>query len=213
MPAGGATMSFWTSYDTEPDWDHVVVEARTAGGDDWTTLPDLNGHTSQDVGQSCPAGWRTLHPQLDHYQTLNADGTCSPTGTTGVWNAASGNSAGWQQWNVDLSAFAGKTAEVSIAYVSDWSSQGLGMFVDDIAVSTGAGGTSFETGLDGWTVTQPGDSAPDPNNFERLAAGSFPEAAVVRTGDTIYLGFGLEGITGSDNRNAVLGKAMSYLLR
>ena len=91
------------------------------------------------TGQSCPAGWRTLHPQLDHYQTLNADVTCSPTGSTGTWNAASGNSAGWQPWDVDLSAFAGKTAEVSISYVSDWATQGLGMFVDDIAVSTGEG--------------------------------------------------------------------------
>lgn len=213
VPAGGADLSFWTSYDTEPQWDHVFVEARTAGGNDWTTLPDRNGHTSQATGQSCPAGWRTLHPQLDHYQTLNADGTCSPTGTTGSWSAASGNSAGWQQWDVDLSAFAGKTAEVSIAYVSDWATQGLGMFVDDIAVSTGEGSTSFETGLDGWTATQPGDSAPNANNFDRLAAGSFPEAAVVETADTIYMGFGLEGITGSANRNTILGNAMRYLLQ
>jgi hypothetical protein len=212
VPASGADLSFWTSYDTEPEWDHVFVEARTAGGDDWTTLPDRNGHTSQSTGQSCPAGWRTLHPQLDHYQTLNADGTCSPTGTTGTWNAASGNSAGWQQWDVDLSAYAGKTAEVSITYVSDWATQGLGMFVDDIAVSTGEGSTSFEAGLDGWAATQPADSAPNANNFERLPAGGFPEAAVVRTAHTVYMGFGLEGITGNDTRNAVLGKAMSFLL-
>ncbi|HKF31820.1 MAG TPA: M14 family zinc carboxypeptidase, partial [Jatrophihabitantaceae bacterium] len=204
VPAGGADMSFWTSYDTEPEWDHVFVEARTAGGNDWTTLPDKNGHTSQATGQSCPAGWRTLHPQLDHYQTLNADTTCSPIGTTGAWNAASGNSAGWQQWDVDLSAFAGKTAEVSITYVSDWATQGLGMFVDDIAVSTGEGSTSFETGLDGWTATQPSDSATNANNFERLSAGSFPEAAVVETADTLYMGFGLEGITGGDTRNTIL---------
>ena len=51
-------------------WDHVVVEARTVGQDNWTTLPDLNGHTTQDTGDSCPAGWRELHPHLDHYQTL-----------------------------------------------------------------------------------------------------------------------------------------------
>ena len=31
VPAGGATMSFWTSYDTEAEWDHMAVEARTAG--------------------------------------------------------------------------------------------------------------------------------------------------------------------------------------
>jgi len=215
VPAGGADMTFWTSYDTEANWDHVFVEARTAGGNDWSTLPDKNGHTTPATGESCPAGWRTLHPQLDHYQTLVPGNppTCNPTGTTGSWNAASGNSGGWQQWDVDLSAFAGKTAEVSISYVSDWATQGLGMFVDDIAVSTGEGSTSFESGLDGWTVTQPSDSAPNANNFVRLAAGSFPEAAVVDTADTIYLGFGLEGITGAETRNTILGRAMSYLLR
>ena len=38
---------------------------------------------------------------------------------TGAWNAASGNSAGWQQWSVNLSAYAGTTVELSIAYASD----------------------------------------------------------------------------------------------
>ena len=46
-------MSFQVNRDTEHDWDFLFVEARTAGGDDWTTLPDLNGHTSQDTGE-CP---------------------------------------------------------------------------------------------------------------------------------------------------------------
>ena len=50
VPAGGATMSFWTSYDTEADWDHLFVEAHTVGQDNWTTLPDLNGHTTQATG-------------------------------------------------------------------------------------------------------------------------------------------------------------------
>jgi hypothetical protein len=214
VPAGGADMSFWTSYDTEADWDHLFVEARTAGGDDWTTLPDVNGHTSQSTGQSCPAGWRTLHPQLDHYQTLNADNTCTATGTTGSWNAASGNSAGWQQWHVDLSAYAGKQVEVSIGYASDWATQGLGAFVDDIAVSTGEGSTSFETDTGGWEITgPPPGSAPNANNFTRLAAGSFPEAAVIDTNDTVYMGFGLEGITGVGTRKTILGNAMNYLLR
>jgi hypothetical protein len=29
VPAGGGSMTFWTSYDTEPAWDHLFVEART----------------------------------------------------------------------------------------------------------------------------------------------------------------------------------------
>ena len=216
VPAGGADMTFWTSYSTEAEWDHVFVEAHTVGQDDWTTLPDLNGHTSQSTGQSCPAGWRTLHPQLDHYQTLvpGDNPTCTPTGTTGSWNAASGDSGGWQQWHVDLAAYSGKQVEVSISYVSDWATQLLGDFVDDIVVSTGEGTTSFESDLGGWQVPgQPAGSAPNANDFIRTSAGGFPEAAVVETADTLYMGFGLEGITGADARKAVLGNTMSYLLR
>ena len=86
VPAGGGTLSFWTSFNTEVDWDYLFVEARHPGQQDWTTLPDANGHTGTGTGQSCPAGWRELHPHLDHYQTLVAGSpvTCTPTGTTGT---------------------------------------------------------------------------------------------------------------------------------
>ncbi|NUT99565.1 MAG: zinc carboxypeptidase [Saccharothrix sp.] len=211
--AGGAQLSFWTSYDTEPAWDHLFVEARPVGTENWTTLPDLNGHTTTAPGDSCPEGWRVLHPHLDHYQTLNADETCSPTGSTGVWNASSGNSGGWQQWTVDLSAYANGQVEVSIAYVSDWSIQGLGVFIDDIEVSTGVGSTSFEAGLDGWAFTgPPAGSAANPNNFARITEAGFPEGAVVATEDTLYFGFGFEGIDGASTRNAVMGRVLDHLL-
>ena len=217
VPAGGASLSFWTSYNTESHWDHLFVEAHTAGQDDWTTLPDVNGHTSQDTGDSCPAGWRELHPHLDHYQTVNPDGTCAPTGTTGEWHAASGSSGGWQQWQVDLAAYAGQQVEVSIAYVSDWAVQGLGVFVDDIEVSTGEGTTSFEADadpMDGWEITGPAEgSAPNPNNFIRTTAAGFPEGAVVATDDTLYMGFGFEGISDAATRREVMDRAMDYLLR
>jgi murein tripeptide amidase MpaA len=217
VPAGGATVSFWTSFDTEADWDHVFVEAHTVGQDDWTTLPDLNGNTSQATGESCQleesGGWRTLHPFLDHYQTQTGPATCDPVGTTGVWNAASGSSAGWQQWRVDLGAYSGKQVEVSISYASDWATQGLGVFIDDIEVSTGEGTTSFETGLDGWTPSgPPPGSAPNGNDFDRTTAAGFPEGAVIVTDDTVYFGFGFEGITGASTRADVMNRVMSYLL-
>ncbi|HVK26532.1 MAG TPA: M14 family zinc carboxypeptidase [Actinokineospora sp.] len=213
VPPAGAQLSFWTSYDTEPAWDHLFVEARTAGGDNWTTLPDLNGHTTTATGDSCLAGWRDLHPQLDRYQTLNPDGTCSPTGAGGTWNAASGSSSGWQQWTVDLAAYSGQTVEISIAYANDWATQGLGVFIDDIETTTGEGNTSFETGLDGWTAAgPPAGSAPNPNNFVRTTAAGFPEGAVVATADTLYFGFGFEGISEEAVRNDVMAKAIGYLL-
>ena len=56
VPAGGGTLDFWTSFDTEVDWDYVFVEARTPGGDDWTTLPDINGNTSQEHRRQLPRG-------------------------------------------------------------------------------------------------------------------------------------------------------------
>jgi hypothetical protein len=217
VPAGGATMSFWTSFDTEADWDHVFVEAHTVGANDWTTLPDLNGNTKQATGESCKqensGGWRTLHPFLDHYQTQTGASTCDPVGSSGTWNAASGSSGGWQQWRVDLAAFASKQVEVSISYASDWATQGLGVFVDDVEVSTGEGTTSFETGFDGWAPSgPPPGSAPNGNNFDRTTAAGFPEGAVVVTDDTVYFGFGFEGITGASTRNDMMNRVMNYLL-
>lgn len=207
-------LSFWISRDTEPEWDFVFVEAHTVGKEDWTTLPDQNGHTGTSTGESCPAGWiDDLHPFLAHYQTLNPDGTCSPARTTGSWNAASGNSDGWEEWSVDLSAYAGTQVEVSIAYVSDWSVQGLGAFVDDTTVSTSES-TSFEDDLGGWTVTgAPPGSAPNPNDFIRTTAEGFPEGAAITSEDAIYFGFGFEGIATPAARATVLGRAMEYLLR
>jgi hypothetical protein len=212
-------LSFWISRDTEEDWDYVFVEAHTVGQDDWTTLPDANGHTSQSTGPndpdlaSCPAGWHELHPWLARYQTFDGSGACTPTGTTGEWNAASGRSAGWEQWSIDLSRYAGKQVEVSISYASDWSVQGLGAFVDDTSVSTGET-TSFEDGLGGWTVSgPPPGSAPNSNDWTRTTAAGFPEGAAVSTPWSIYLGFGVEGIATPAARNAVIGRAVGYLLR
>ncbi len=193
-------------------------DAHTVGLNNWTTLPDLNGHTSQSTGPqdpdlaSCAAGWRDLHPFLTHYQTWDGVSSCTPTGATGSWNAASGNSGGWQQWSVDLSAYAGQQVEVSIAYVSDWSVQGLGVFIDDTTVSTGAT-TSFEADLGGWTVpgAAPG-SAPNANDFIRTTSAGFPEGAAITTPDTVYFGFGFEGIASPARRAAVMQRVIGYLL-
>ena len=166
VPAGGATLSFWSSYNLELDFDYMIVEAHTVGQDDWTTLEDVNGHTSSDLSndQACTGGWsdptdeaNLLHPFLTHYQTVDpATGDCSSTGSSGQWNAANGASGGWQQLSFDLGAYAGSQVEVSITSLSDWGLQQFpGVFVDDIEVSTGEGSTSFEDDadpMDGWTV-------------------------------------------------------------
>ena len=60
--ATSGELRFWSSYDTELDWDYMFVEAHPVGSDDWTTLPDANGHTQTGTGESCPEGWSAAAP-------------------------------------------------------------------------------------------------------------------------------------------------------
>ncbi|WP_428966711.1 M14 family metallopeptidase [Micromonospora fluostatini] len=209
--ATSGELRFYTSYDIEPEWDFMIVEAHEVGTDTWTTLPDRNGHTSQDTGESCASGWANeLHPFLAHYQ--GAD--CSPTGTTGAWHAATGASGGWQEFSVDLSAYAGKQVEIAITYVSDWATQGLGVFLDDARVivdGTVVSETSFEDAdLGGWTVSgPPAGSAPGANDWTR-SQQAFEEGAVVVTEDTVYLGFGLEGLAPAA-RDDLVARSLAHL--
>jgi hypothetical protein len=177
VPAGGARLAFWITRDTEPGWDFAFVEAHTIGRNDWTTLRDLNGHTSTDTGSSCPY-WLDLHPFLTHYQSAKG-GECSPIGRTGKWWAASGASDGWEQWRVDLSRFAGRDVGVSITYASDDLIQHHGVFVDDIVVSTGSGTTSFENDgspLDDWRVRgAPKGSKANPNDWTAGTSKAVPQ--------------------------------------
>jgi hypothetical protein len=217
VPGGGGNLTFWTSYNTEADWDFLFVEVAPAGTDDWTTLPDANGHTSQNTGQSClqenSGGWRTLHPWLDHYQTQDTPSTCLPTGDTGAWHAAAGDSGGWQEWSINLGAYAGQQVEIRISYASDWATQGLGVFIDDVTLPDGSS-TSFEGGdTGGWVASgPPPGSAPNVNNFIFTTAAGFPEGATITTEDSLLFGFGLEAVTGVDTRAEVMGRAMDYFL-
>ncbi|MEV1289151.1 M14 family zinc carboxypeptidase [Micromonospora sp. NPDC049679] len=208
--ATSGELRFFTSYDTEADWDYLFVEAHEVGSDNWTTLPDRNGHTSTGTGESCQSGWDELHPFLAHYQ--GAD--CSPTGTTGSWNAASGASNGWQEWSVDLSGYAGKQVEIAISSVSDWGTQGLGVFLDDARVVVGGATvaqTSFEADLGGWTVAPPPAGSQQPANNWARSQQAFDEGAVVVTADTVYTGFGLEGLAPAA-RDDLVARAMRHLL-
>ena len=231
VPAGGATLSFWTSYALELDFDYMIVEAHTVGQDNWTTLPDSNGHTSSDLSfdEACINGWSStlgpepfIHPFLAHYQTHNEDGTCSSTGTTGSWNAANGSSGGWQQFEIDLSGFAGQQIEVSITILSDWAFQQFpGVFIDDIEVSTGEGTTSFEDDADprdGWEVPgapqdEAGIEGPNANDWVRRGGFGIKEGAAISTPDSVFLGFGFEGVTGASDRNNLMDRIVDYLLR
>ncbi|MET0997871.1 MAG: M14 family zinc carboxypeptidase [Marmoricola sp.] len=197
------------SYDIEEDYDHVIVEARTAGQGDWTTLPEGGGRSTTAVPADCEQGFLLEeHPFLRHY--LTPGDPCTPIGSSGTWNALTGSSAGWQDTSFDLSAFAGKQVEVTISYVSDPFTGGTGVFVDQTALQLGGAPTQvegFETGLGAWSILeQPAGSSPGTGRFLR-SQNLFSPAITTR--DTVLLGFGLEQLASTDERAALLRKAFS----
>lgn len=214
-----AKLSFRTSYETEVAWDYFFVEAHTVGNDNWTTLPDQNGNTSTETGRSCLSGWNEIHPFVDRYQTYipgtdDTPATCTPIGTTGEWNAVSGTSTGWEEWVIDLSDYAGSEITISLTYASDSGVQRSGVLLDDVIISTGAE-TSFEDALGGWEVTGPPEGSPgNANDFTRVSRDEINEeiGAIITTEDTIYFGFGFEGIDTAEQRTTVMFEAMEHLL-
>ncbi|MFF3603479.1 M14 family zinc carboxypeptidase [Streptomyces sp. NPDC002463] len=215
--AAGANprLDFQVSYDTEPGYDNLVVEAHTVGQDDWTTLPDTNGGTSTQPPADCGEGFYVRgHPFLAHYLTVGEDG-CAPTGTTGAWNAFTGPSNGWRQASVDLGAWAGKKVELAISYVSDPGTGEMGAFVDDTRLVTGTTteAEGFETSLGAWST--PGAPAGSPGNASdwTRSAALFHSQAAVTTRDTVLLGYGLEHVPGEADRARVVGRALAVLRR
>jgi hypothetical protein len=109
---------------------------------------------------------------------------------------------------VDLSGYAGKTVELYITYASDWATQGLGVFVDDIELAGSL--EDFEAGMGGWAPSvAPGSTAF--NNWVRITGAGFPEGPAIRTPYSVYLGFGFEAIDTAENRAALMDRVMQYL--
>ncbi|MFB7086755.1 M14 family zinc carboxypeptidase [Streptomyces sp. NPDC056296] len=201
-------------WDTESGYDHALVEAHTTGADDWTTLPEAGGATGTAVPAECAAGfYMGEHPWLEHYLTLSDDG-CTATGTTGQWNSLTGSSGGWRQVEFDLSAYAGKSVEVSIAYVTDPGSGGRGVLADEASLVVGGTATEtegFETALGAWEVSGPPAGSPAVLKDWARTGTLFQTYGAVTTDDTVLLGFGLEHLTEPAARAALLRQALRAL--
>jgi bacillopeptidase F (M6 metalloprotease family) len=209
--AQDAHLRFKTSFDTDPTADFVFVEAHEVGTDNWTTVPDTGGLTSTAIGWICDYERLDPHPFMAHYWSED----CAPHGSTGDWNAATGNSGGWRDFDADLSAFAGKQVEVSITFMTDWYVQGYGVFLDDVRLDVNGATvarTSFETDLGGWTVAgPPPGSDPNPTDWTR-SRQAYDFGAATATRDTLYLGFGLEKLAPAD-RTELITRAMRQLIK
>lgn len=203
-------------WDTEPGYDHAVLEAHTVGADDWTTLPETGGATKAAVPQECGAGFLIgEHPWLKHYLTLTGN-TCTATGTTGAWHSLTGSSGGWRQVSFDLSAYAGKSVEISISYITDPGSGGHGVLADDASLVVGGAAREtegFETSLGAWKAAGPPAGSPAVLKDWTRTGTLFQTYGAVTTDDTVLLGFGLEQVPSAADRTALLRKAFGSLDR
>ena len=142
---------------------------------------------------------------------------CAGTG----WNAASGRSNGWTEWEFDLSAYAGQEVTVSISYASDWAIQGLGVWVDDITAPTTEAGvsTDFEGGMGSWTLGDPTEIGSGVNvlDWSRSEDVGFVEGAMTSMTPTdadfrtLYFGFAFENAGDAAAREEIMADALAYL--
>ena len=190
----------------------MFVEIHTVGQDDWTTLADDNGHTSDDVGLSCPttgdgSAWQTNHPFLAHYQTvIDAGDDCTPTGSSGAWNAATGNSGGWQEWSLPIpAAYHGKNVEIAVvgrhrsraSRASARGSTSCASSTPPTRRSTPPTRPSRRASTAGRCPGRPARPAARGQStvtgWERAQSAPFVETPIVTTTDTVYTGFGVRG--------------------
>ena len=101
------TLTFWSWYEIEKDYDYAYVAASTDGGQHWTTLPAQTTTTDDPNGQNLGNGF---------------------TGTSG------GDKPQWVQQQVDLSAYAGKQVQLRFEYVTDAALSLHGFAIDDISI-------------------------------------------------------------------------------
>ena len=125
----------------------------------------------------------------------------------GAWtelHPADGDSEGYEEWDVDLDAWAGQQVDIAISYVQDPGWGGVGVAVDDVRVvknGTVVDTEDFEHGLGDWTA----------DGFALQGTG-IAEGLGIATSRSVLWGFGLENVVGADARRRLLGDALDRLL-
>jgi hypothetical protein len=127
----GAVLSFWHDYNLETGYDGGVVEVSTNG----TNWDDLGVHSTQNG-----------------YNFTISGGYDNPIAGR---PAFSGNSGGFIQTLISLSAYAGKSVRIRFREANDSSEAATGWWVDDVLVSAdwvSVGTTATNAASYDWTV-------------------------------------------------------------
>ncbi|GAA1058801.1 immune inhibitor A domain-containing protein [Agromyces bracchium] len=133
-----ATLSMWNNYVIEEDWDYGFVEASTDGGSSWS---ELKVYAADGSEASTPDGYADPNGRMSDYG--------------GKKYGLTGDSHGWVEQHVDLSAYAGQTIQVRLRLATDAAYQDRGWFADDFALKSGdttIWSDDVESGENGWTA-------------------------------------------------------------
>jgi hypothetical protein len=119
---GPLTLTFWTWYDLEEDWDYLYLETSADDGETWEIVTTPSGTGEDPSGNSY--GW--------------------------AYNGLSGADGRWIQETIDLSEFAGSQVLIRFEYVTDAAVNGEGLLLDDIAIPEINYFSDFELDDGGW---------------------------------------------------------------
>lgn len=121
--SGQLTLSYWTWYDIEEDYDYVYLSA-SADGERWEIITTPRGTDEDPSGNSY--GWG--------------------------YNGASGGGPDWVNETVDISRFAGSEVYLRFEYVTDAAVHAEGFLLDDISLPEIGYFSDFEQDDGGWTA-------------------------------------------------------------
>ena len=118
---GSLTLTYWTWYDLEEDYDYIYLEAST-DGENWQILTTPSGTPEDPSGNSF--GWG--------------------------YNGLSGSDGIWIQEEIDISQYSGQEVQLRFEYITDAAVNGEGLLLDDIAVPEVGYYTDLEADAGGW---------------------------------------------------------------
>ncbi len=121
--SGPLTLTYWTWYDLETDFDYAYLLAST-DGQTWEILQTPSGTASDPTGANFGWGYNGV-----------SGGSSSPT---------------WIEERLDLSRFAGQQVQLRFEYITDVAVNGEGLLVDDIAIPETGYFSDFEQDDGGW---------------------------------------------------------------
>jgi len=118
---GPLTLTYWTWYDLEEDYDYLYLEV-SMDGEHWQILSTPSGTPEDPSGNSY--GWG--------------------------YNGLSGGDGRWIKEEVDLSQYSGEHVQIRFEYITDAAVNGEGFLLDDISIPEMDYFSDFEADSGGW---------------------------------------------------------------